>query len=78
VVDIYDPCINATEVQREYQIELINTPKNGVYDAIILAVPHQEFIEKGIDGIRVYGRNEAIFYDIKSVFPRQEKSHLRL
>ena len=62
----------------EYQIELINAPQIGAYDAIILAVPHQEFIEKGIDGIRSYGKYEAIFYDIKSVFPKQGQSHLRL
>jgi UDP-N-acetyl-D-galactosamine dehydrogenase len=77
-VEIYDPRIDSTEVQRDYQIELIDAPEIGVYDAIILAVPHQEFIEKGIGGIRAYGKDKAIFYDIKSVFPKQDQSHLRL
>lgn len=78
MIDIYDPRIDAAETRIEYEIELTNEPENGVYDAVILAVPHKEFIEKGIDGIRAYGKPEGIFYDIKSVFPKQGQSHLRL
>lgn len=77
-VDIFDPCINEYEAKRDYQIELNNAPKHGEYDAIILAVSHQEFIKKGINGILAYGKNDVIFYDIKSVFPKQGPFHLRL
>jgi len=44
-VDIYDPWVNSAEAQREYNITLIEAPIVGKYDAIILAVSHNEFKE---------------------------------
>nr|AOE06364.1 nucleotide-sugar dehydrogenase [uncultured bacterium]CCF99502.1 nucleotide-sugar dehydrogenase [uncultured Flavobacteriia bacterium] len=64
-VDVYDPMANPDLVKKEYGISLIKRP--GVYEAIILAVSHQEFIEKGIFQYKKH--QKAVIFDIKSVLP---------
>ena len=44
-------------------------PALGAYDAVIVAVGHAKFLEKGPEGIRQYGKPEMVFYDVKSLFP---------
>lgn len=68
-VDIYDPWVHSQEVQHEYQITPIHEPAQGKYDAIILAVAHDQFKQLGVEAIRKFGRRESIIYDIKSVLP---------
>lgn len=70
-VDVYDPWVNPDEAKHEYGLDLIDAIPNGKYDAVVLAVAHEQFLTLGIDGIRKYGRRESIVYDIKSIFPRE-------
>ena len=42
-VDVYDPFVNKNEVYDKYAIKVINQPVVGKYDAIIIAVDHDEF-----------------------------------
>src|SRR5690606_20509926 len=45
-VDIYDPWEDADEVNREYGVEISNElNQEDVYDAVIVAVVHNEFLE---------------------------------
>jgi len=67
-VDVYDPWADAEEVVDEFGFAMVPEPASGKYDAIILAVGHQEFIELGVASLRRYGRRESVFYDVKSVF----------
>ena len=77
-VEVHDPVVAADEALAEYGIELVEEPEIGVYDGIILAVPHRKFVAEGAAGLRSYGCSGAhIFYDLKSVFERSE-SDLRL
>ena len=69
-VDVYDPWINAQEAQAEYGIEVIKDLKPNHYDAIILAVGHNEFLELGVDGIQKLGRGDTVLFDIKSLLPK--------
>lgn len=71
-VDIYDPWANPEEAKEEYDIALVNAPKTGHYDAIILAVGHDEFREMGADGIRALGKPDSIVFDVKYVLPLQD------
>lgn len=75
--DVYDPWVSVEEAQHEYNITPLREPQQGVYDAIIVAVGHQQFKEMGIDGIRVLGKNVHVVYDVKYVFPA-DASDLRL
>ena len=41
-----------------------------MYDAIILAVGHQQFAQLGAAGIRAFGKPESVLYDVKGLLPR--------
>ncbi len=46
-------------------------PEQGVYDAVIVAVGHNEFRGLGAEGIRAFGKPQSILYDVKYVLPRE-------
>jgi UDP-N-acetyl-D-galactosamine dehydrogenase len=68
-VDVYDPWAGADEVKHEYGIGLADGVKPGTYDAIIMAVAHNEFKEMGAEKIRALGKTDCVIYDIKRVLP---------
>jgi UDP-N-acetyl-D-glucosamine/UDP-N-acetyl-D-galactosamine dehydrogenase len=70
--DVFDPWANAAEADHEYGIGLIEKPVAGKYDAIVLAVAHNQFRELGISEIRKFGRSHCVVYDIKSILPVDE------
>ena len=39
-------------------------------DAVILAVGHEQFRELGGKGVRAYGKDASVVYDLKSLLPR--------
>ena len=69
-VDIVDPWVDPAAASHEYGIELISEPALGTYDAIIVAVGHQQFAKLGSAGIRAFGKPQNILYDVKYVLPR--------
>ena len=70
-VDVFDPWVDAAEAQHEYGLTPIESPEQGVYDAIVLAVGHDEFRTLGGQGVRAFGKPQAsIVYDVKYVLPR--------
>ena len=71
-VDIHDPWVDAAHAQREYGVEVLAQPPQGAYDAVVLAVAHDQFRAMGAAGARAYGRPGALLYDIKSVYPRDQ------
>ena len=71
-VDIYDPWVDKAEAQAEYAIQPLEKPEKDKYDAIILAVPHSEFIAMGSAAIRLFGKPEHVLYDVKYLFPANE------
>jgi len=76
-VDVYDPWVTAEESQREYGITPVDEPKVGGYEAIILAVGHQQFMRMGAAAIRTLGKKSHVLYDLKYVLTAEE-SDLRL
>ncbi|MDY6462089.1 Vi polysaccharide biosynthesis UDP-N-acetylglucosamine C-6 dehydrogenase TviB [Acinetobacter faecalis] len=76
-VDIYDPWVNADEAEHEYGIRTIGALQNGIYDAVILAVAHEQFVALGAEKIRALGKESHVLYDLKYVLP-QTASDIRL
>nr|MBV6629025.1 Vi polysaccharide biosynthesis UDP-N-acetylglucosamine C-6 dehydrogenase TviB [Oceanococcus sp. HetDA_MAG_MS8] len=68
-VDVYDPCADADEINNKYGIRPIECPDEGNYDAVVLAVAHDQFREIGAEGLRRLGNTTAIYYDVKNVLP---------
>ncbi len=69
-VDVHDPRVDAAEAQREHGCALVENPPIGAYDAVVLAVPHREFVDAGVDTLRAYGHADVVIYDVKGVLPR--------
>ena len=70
-VDIYDPWADVAQAADEYGVELLaEPPQAGAYDAIVIAVAHDEFRALGVDGLLRLANGRAVIYDIKGVFPK--------
>jgi UDP-N-acetyl-D-galactosamine dehydrogenase len=68
-VDIYDPWVDSKETQHEYGITPIEKPQPGNYDAILLAVKHDQFVQMGEQQIKALGKANYVLYDIKYILP---------
>ena len=66
-VDVYDPWVDKEEALNEYNIKLIDCLEDGKYDAILLAVAHNEFKELSVKQIRDLGKVNHVLYDIKFI-----------
>ncbi|WP_436917642.1 Vi polysaccharide biosynthesis UDP-N-acetylglucosamine C-6 dehydrogenase TviB [Acinetobacter schindleri] len=75
--DVYDPWVDASEAEHEYGITPVQTLVNAQYDAVILAVAHEQFKAMGVDAIRALGKANHVLYDLKYVLSQSE-SDLRL
>jgi UDP-N-acetyl-D-galactosamine dehydrogenase len=71
-VDIFDPWVSSEEAKSEYGIDLIEQLEPSSYDAIIVAVAHNEFKKMQTSYIRSLTRNNGIIFDIKYIFPEKE------
>ncbi len=72
-VDVHDPWVDADEARDEYALSLVAEPEAGAYDAVIIAVAHDEFRALGAAAIHGYGRADAhVVYDIKYLLPAGE------
>jgi len=71
-VDVYDPWVSIDEVEKEYSLKPVAELKKDTYDAIIVAVAHDQIKEMGIDKIRALCRKNHVIYDIKSLFDAGE------
>lgn len=76
-VDVHDPWVDPEEAQHEYGLSLIRTPEKATYDGIIVAVAHNQFRDIGASGIREFGRDQHVLYDLKCILTAQQ-SDLRL
>ncbi len=76
-VDVYDPWVDPEEAMHEYGLTPVAKLEEGKYDAVILAVAHNQFKALGAEGIRKLGKAQHILYDLKYVLSAAE-SDLRL
>ncbi|RZV34938.1 MAG: Vi polysaccharide biosynthesis UDP-N-acetylglucosamine C-6 dehydrogenase TviB [Chromatiales bacterium] len=68
-IDVHDPWVDADEARDEYDLDLIDTPDQGAYDAVIIAVAHDQFRALGVEGIHAFCKDTSVLYDIKYVLP---------
>ncbi|MFH4735652.1 Vi polysaccharide biosynthesis UDP-N-acetylglucosamine C-6 dehydrogenase TviB [Vibrio diabolicus] len=70
-VDVIDPWCSNAEARHEYGLTLCEKEKQAHYDAIIMAVSHNEFKQMGVDKIRALGKAEHVLYDLKYVLDKE-------
>jgi UDP-N-acetyl-D-galactosamine dehydrogenase len=67
VVEVYDPWVSEDEVNKHYQLTMVQKPMNGQYQSVVHAVAHDSFL-KDIDFKKLL--NAGVFvYDIKGSLP---------
>ncbi|MFD0909910.1 Vi polysaccharide biosynthesis UDP-N-acetylglucosamine C-6 dehydrogenase TviB [Ruegeria arenilitoris] len=76
-VDVHDPHADPQAARDEYGIDLLEHPRPGTYDGIVLAVAHDAYLEMDPAEIRAFGKVRNVLFDVKSCLPRSA-SDLRL
>ncbi|HCA5285386.1 TPA: Vi polysaccharide biosynthesis UDP-N-acetylglucosamine C-6 dehydrogenase TviB [Acinetobacter nosocomialis] len=76
-LDIYDPWVDSAEVEAEYGLAPIMELKQGRYDAIIIAVAHDQFKQMSAQELVSLGKEKHVLYDLKYVLDK-EQSDIRL
>jgi UDP-N-acetyl-D-galactosamine dehydrogenase len=76
-IDVYDAWADKNSVKNEYGINLIDQPIEGKYDAILLAVAHNDFKKMSVNQIKSLGKKYHVIYDLKYILKINE-ANLRL
>ena len=63
-VSIYDPWADPKEVMHEYGLTITNTLPSQKFDAVVLGVSHNEFMELDLAAIT---NGESVVYDVKGI-----------
>ncbi len=64
---IYDPWANPAVAKHEYDIDITNDLPTNKYDAIILAVSHNEFAELDV---KKFGKENHVIFDVKGILDK--------
>lgn len=71
-VQIHDPYASAEEARHEYSVMLMDEEQMSPADAVILAVPHGEYLQAGWGGISKHLKpNAKIVVDVKARLDRE-------
>lgn len=66
-IDIYDPWANVEKVKSEYGIDIMSNLPKKKYEAIILAVAHEQFKDIDFSDLK---KDLSVIYDVKGILPR--------
>lgn len=72
---VYDPVADRSEAKREYGIDLIGADELTGFDAVIVAVDHEEFKDITADEIKaMYSEdcNNRVISDVKGIYDKKE------
>jgi UDP-N-acetyl-D-galactosamine dehydrogenase len=76
-VTIADPWADATDVAREYGVELSEIDEYTPVDALVVAVGHRQYRTKPLEELRALCRGESpILIDVKSLYNRHAAEYL--
>ncbi len=76
-LDIYDPWVDSAEVEGEYGLAPVTELKQDHYDAIVIAVAHDQFKAMSSQELIALGKEKHVLYDLKYVLDK-EQSDIRL
>ncbi len=68
-VTIHDPWANPAIAKQEYSVEILNTLPEEKYDAIILAVAHEEY--KSLE-LSTLSASKTVVFDVKNIFEKRQ------
>jgi len=65
-VDVVDPLADPEDVRNHYKIEMRPVPAND-YDAVVVAVSHEEYTEMKEADFQKMCKSNALFVDVKGI-----------
>ncbi len=70
-VDVYDPWVDIEEEKKHYHHGIIQNPfeADKKYDAIVVAVGHEQFVELTMADYQACSRDELVIIDVKGIVP---------
>lgn len=72
---VYDPVADKAEAKREYGIDLVSKAELKDFDAVLVAVDHDDFKEYSVEDIKAMysDKNEnKILFDVKGIYDKDE------
>ena len=69
-VDVTDCWADLAQAKHEYGLSLVQAPEQGRYDAVLLAVPHNEYVAMSAADLRGYTHEHGVLFDLKGVLPK--------
>ena len=66
-LDIYDPWVDPLDAAKEYGIDPVSSLANAKYDAIVLAVAHDQFKQMSINEFKAVAKEKYVLYDLKYI-----------
>jgi len=70
-VSVHEPIASAADALREYNVALTDWEDLPPAHAVILAVPHREFLSRGTEGVLSLLQSGGVVIDVKSVLDRE-------
>lgn len=71
-VDVFDPVVERSAVEKLFGIKLIDRIEEKSYDGVLIAVGHSEFVRRGSEWVESFRKDEGVIYDFKNIFPEKE------
>lgn len=71
-VDVYDPWVDPEHASATYGIDLVDELRPGTYDAIVMAVAHEQFRALDATKLRALGKPNCVLFDVKDVLPKDD------
>jgi|TARA_B110000259_G_scaffold188432_1_gene247347 UDP-N-acetyl-D-galactosamine dehydrogenase len=71
-VDIYDPWVDASEVKKEYNIDVVNDLEKSKYDAIVMAVAHEKFKQYSLLNLKAFAKKSYVLFDVKYLLGKDQ------
>ncbi|MDA9082149.1 nucleotide sugar dehydrogenase [Gammaproteobacteria bacterium] len=71
-VDIYDPWLDNDATKQYPELNILKIIPSKKYNLLALMVPHQDFIDMGIEKLKEYLVDSGQIYDLKGIFSPTE------
>jgi len=71
-LDLQDPYVNKENIKKIYDIHPSSTLNQNIYDAVLIAVSHDEYKKKGLVYFKNLCKKNHVFFDLKNLFNSNE------
>ena len=75
MVDCYDPVADLSDSDQINSLSMVQEPETATYDAIVVAVAHDEIKALSVDDIKHFGTDESVvIFDVQHLFSKDQVS----